>query len=486
MNQILADIVDKKEERLNCLGFTDGEAIPKQRKHPVVLPELDKNILICEIKRSSPSQGQMNRISDPVKLATEYVNNGATAISVLTESNFFNGSLRDLMRVKSHIPHIPILRKDFLLYPEDIDISFRAGADMVLLIASLFRGMPGGKSRLQSLYNKIQSTGMLPLVEIHDEEDYDFVKGLNPDLIGINSRNLETFEINPSKPHALRHRIKNGTIIYESGINGFSDAFFAGLSDFSGILVGSSIVKSSEPGQTIGQIQQGFDAGRRQTNHFYRQLFHTVYFEKSPVIKVCGITNKDDLLSLMDVGCDIAGFILANSPRQIDLLQLEKLSHTITGKMLRVGVVTPDSINIGMKAIKSGLVDALQVHGLKPLSADKTDVPIDACWYQANNISNKDDIKDPLTPFVLYDAFEKGKYGGTGKMLSHELVTHIKDRSEIFGLAGGITPENVKDILEAFNPPVIDVCSGLEKSPGKKDVGKIKSFFNQIKDIRGG
>ena len=242
MVEILQKIVDKRIEDIKKNGYTQGLNIPEKRSVPLNIPDLKQPLIITEIKRGSPSEGKMNDILDPTNLAYTYINSGANVVSVLTEQNFFYGGLKDLIEIKNSIKNIAILRKDFLIDEKDIQISYKAGADLVLLIASIL-----SFEKLKIMKELAESLGLLPLIEIHNEEELEMVLKLNPKLIGINSRDLKTFKIDKNYAIALKSLIPEEiNVIFESGIRNYTDSFFIGNSGFSGILVGTSIVKSNE------------------------------------------------------------------------------------------------------------------------------------------------------------------------------------------------------------------------------------------------
>jgi len=476
MEKILKKILDAKKILTDKNGFDYGENIPKKRICPVLKPDFSSGQIICEIKRGSPSEGKMKEISDPVKLATEYKNSGAGIISILTEKNHFYGSLCDISDVKKALPEIPVLRKDFITDIEEVEVSYRVGADMVLLIASIFIGIENGKKKLTDIHDRILHYGMTPLVEIHSEEEYDFIKFLSPEIVGINSRNLKTFKIDRKKPHALIEKMDCRHVIFESGIRNYNDAFFAASSGFSGLLIGTSIIKSDSPFTKIKEILSGFKDGRNHQNRFYRRLFSKIHNSKRSLIKICGLTCAEDLNSVIKHEPDMLGFILAESPRRITQDKLRELSCLVPSDILKVAVITEKQLNEGISAVENGYADCIQIHG--QVSKTHINVP----WYRAYNIKNIEEFSYGNTPFELYDAFVKGRYGGTGKTLSPEIINHIKEKTGIFGLAGGITPENVAYIVNKYNPALVDICSGLESKPGKKDIDKIEKFFCEIKN----
>ena len=188
---IRREIADKRAARVVRLGAEEGFSVPAERTVPLV-PFNRESMLICEVKRSSPSRGSIAELPQAEEQARMYQSRGAGHVSVLTEPDYFSGSLQDLMDVKTACPDLAVLRKDFLLTVEDIDVSYRAGADACLLIASLLES-----DRLQAMYKRCRELGMDALVELHSAEDIAKARAFRPELTGINCRNLKDFKIYP-------------------------------------------------------------------------------------------------------------------------------------------------------------------------------------------------------------------------------------------------------------------------------------------------
>ena len=206
-------IVARRKERIEREGHSLGAEVPRERSVPLV-PFLQGPPVICEIKRSSPSKGEIAAGLNAVDQAELYSSQGIRTVSVLTEEEHFSGSLRDLMEVKKRFPRLSVLRKDFLIDSEDLDVSYRAGADAVLLIASLFT--PDGFSRM---YRYARKLGLECLVEIHSQEDAEIVRNEKPEITGINSRDLTSFRIDPLIPLKIRNCIDwPSRVVFESGI----------------------------------------------------------------------------------------------------------------------------------------------------------------------------------------------------------------------------------------------------------------------------
>lgn len=205
--------------------------------------------VIAEVKRSSPSKGELAVISDPAALAAAYQEGGATVVSVLTEERRFKGSMKDFELVRSEID-IPMLRKDFIVTEFQVVESRLLGADLLLLIVA---GL--SKSQLVDFYQLSTELGMDILVEIHDERELEIAVDLGAQIIGINSRNLKTLDVDTSAfdrliPMVPADRIK----VAESGIRLASEVDHLRELGAQAILVGETLVKSGTPAKVINQL----------------------------------------------------------------------------------------------------------------------------------------------------------------------------------------------------------------------------------------
>lgn len=212
---------------------------------------LNKNGLavIAEVKRKSPSKGVLCESLDPLKLAGVYEDNGAAAISVLTDGQFFGGSSDDL-RTISNAAGIPVLRKDFIIDPFQIYESRLIGADAVLLIA---RVLDGGE--LKDYIEIAQSLGLAALVEIHDPTDAEKAVASGAEIIGINNRDLTTFITDVRTTFNLLSCIPEGkTIVSESGINTRTDIVLLQNEGVNAFLIGEALVKAEDPGLRLREL----------------------------------------------------------------------------------------------------------------------------------------------------------------------------------------------------------------------------------------
>ncbi len=209
------------------------------------LSSADRVKIIAEVKRASPSRGDLAEIPDPARLASLYAAGGASAISVLTEGRRFKGSLDDLSAVKASVP-IPVLRKDFISEPYQVFEARAAGADIVLLIvAALDHG------QLRTLHELIVSLGMTALVEAHTAEELDRALELDSKLVGINARNLKTFELDRDLFGTLADAIPAGVIkVAESAVAAPEDVAHYRRSGADVVLIGEALV-TSDPISTL-------------------------------------------------------------------------------------------------------------------------------------------------------------------------------------------------------------------------------------------
>jgi indole-3-glycerol phosphate synthase len=205
--------------------------------------------VIAEVKRASPSKGALASIADPRALAAQYQSAGAAVVSVLTEQRRFDGSLADLISVRSEID-IPILRKDFMVDEYQFFEARAAGADVVLLIVAAL-----SKHQLKDYYDLATELGMAVLVETHTHQEIEDAMAIDPRIIGVNARNLKTLEIDLAAFSQLIPEIPSTVIrVAESGISARSEVEIAQSAGAQAILVGETLVKSGDPAAAIDQL----------------------------------------------------------------------------------------------------------------------------------------------------------------------------------------------------------------------------------------
>lgn len=240
MPNFLDEIVAKKKEEL------------QQIQKPVRLRDVLRKgqlSVIAEIKRKSPSVGEIREIADPIQLAKEYIAGGASAISVLTDNTFFNGSTDDLQKIRKAFPRVPILRKDFIVDLEQINETYRMGASAVLLIVAVL-----GKE-LPFFIKRAQDLGLDPIIEIHHTNELDIALESGAEIIGVNTRDLKTFNIDDNVAINLIQAIPKHVItVAESGIKDAKTAHKLRKAGYDAILVGEALVRSDNRAQLIKEM----------------------------------------------------------------------------------------------------------------------------------------------------------------------------------------------------------------------------------------
>ncbi|MGI9534464.1 MAG: indole-3-glycerol phosphate synthase TrpC [Thermodesulfobacteriota bacterium] len=254
---ILDDIIEhKKSELLQTIKLKPIREIEEEIKeisHPKDFYRLAANFdglkIISEVKKASPSKGLICKDFDPVKIAKSYENNGAFAISVLTDKKFFDGQLDYLSGIRKEVD-IPLLRKDFTIDPYQIYEARLYGADIILLIASVLE-----ISQITEYLDISHSLGMNAIVEVHNKIELDMAIGAGSRIIGINNRDLKTFEVSLSTTENLIEFIPDHIhVISESGISDPLDIrklIKLGISTF---LIGETFMSSTDPGGKLGEF----------------------------------------------------------------------------------------------------------------------------------------------------------------------------------------------------------------------------------------
>ncbi|MCH9633449.1 MAG: Indole-3-glycerol phosphate synthase [Chlamydiae bacterium] len=263
MITILDSIVEKKKEELEALLVQDNDD-PLHPLKTVLSQRVDKRSklfekalcseklsVIAEIKRKSPSKGPLSPIENPVKLAHQYMQAGANALSILTDASFFGGSIEDLKSVSKTLNCPPILRKDFIIDPYQIAETKKMGATAILLIVAVVQ------KRLKEYQEIAHQLGLDCLVEVHNEEELEIALDAKSPIIGINNRNLKTFEVDLNISRKVIKKIPEKVIkVAESGIMKLDDAKQLKEWGFDCVLIGEMLVTASDPQKLIHKIRK--------------------------------------------------------------------------------------------------------------------------------------------------------------------------------------------------------------------------------------
>lgn len=228
-------------KKVDVPSFSLYDAIESRRQEPAI---------IAEVKKASPSKGVIKEDFDPVEIARSYEFGGATAISVLTDQTYFQGSRDYLTAIKKNV-NLPVLRKDFIIEESQVEESRLIGADAILLIAAVME-----PAKLKALYESAHEKGLDVLVEVHtltelEELFYEF----EPRLIGVNNRNLKTFETTLETTATIAEHIPKGSLfVSESGIRTYEDMNRVKTYGANAVLVGESLMRASTPEAGLAEL----------------------------------------------------------------------------------------------------------------------------------------------------------------------------------------------------------------------------------------
>jgi len=421
--------------------------------------------LIAEVKRASPSKGLLAPHFDPVALAQTYAAHGATAISVLTEPHFFLGSPQYLTAIKAAVS-VPVLRKDFIVDEYQVYEARAWGADAILLICAILRD-----EQLRHLLKVAHDQRMHCLVEVHSVEEAQRTVAAGASIIGVNSRDLVTFHMNPNLIRELRHIIPaDRVIVAESGIHSAADARSLARYNVQAMLVGESLVVSQDvPGQMRSLL-----AGANE----------------SIQVKICGLRTHVHLNAAIEAGADMLGFIFYEpSHRYIQPAQMKMLlENTRFSSLPEDGQHVPDLVGVFVNEDADCINDIAERIGLHFVQLHGNESPefcqlIKRPVIKALQLDNSED-RGKVKAYretswrILLDT-PSNAWGGTGATHDWSLARSVAQNTPIL-LAGGLTPQNVAEAISQVRPWGVDVSSGVETNK-HKDVTKIQAFIQQVR-----
>jgi indole-3-glycerol phosphate synthase / phosphoribosylanthranilate isomerase len=363
---------------------------------------------IAEVKRRSPSAGDLRPDADPAALAKSFEAGGAAAVSILVDERFA-GSFADLAAART-ATSLPLLAKGFFRDQGDLLQARIAGADAALV---LLRDLDDERARL--MLEGGRALGLDLLVEAHDVAELERAVELGAEIIGINARDLGSFAVDRTRQLELVTRApKNRVIVAESGVWSRAQGAEAELAGADAILVGSALMRAADPGAKLAEILS------------------------RPLVKVCGLTCGEDVAAAAEAGADLAGFILAESPRRAEA------PLPVPETMLSVAVFVGEAYEAG--------TDLVQLY------------PQEDGHRAADGVL----LRDGVAVAKVVDLPWLG-----------EDPRHWERASDVGGrvlLAGGLGPENVRAAIEAVRPWAVDASRSLERSPGIKDHARVRAF----------
>ncbi len=439
--------------------------------------------LLAEVKRRSPSAGEIAAGDDAIARARAYAAGGAAAISVLCEPHWFGGSVDDLRAVRAAVS-VPVLAKEFVVDPRQLELVRAAGADLVLLLAVLHP-----RARLARLVAQARDLGLEPLVEAHDAREVDAALATGARLIGVNSRDLRTLEVDPERAVRLRDLIPGDRIaVAESGARDTAIVARWRASGFDAALVGEALMRSPDPSAAA----RAFVAAGTPPRDIAAEA-------RLPFVKICGITDETGLLAAIRAGADAIGLNFApGTPRALAVgegVTLARLARAAAPRT-RVVVVTADLPAADLARVVAAVdPDAVQLNGAEPPEAiARVGRP---AWkaLRVGADANPDDVVAAARAFlaagadrILLDAAGGPHPGGTGTRVGETLAAAVA-REVPITLAGGLDPANVGAAVLAVPAVGVDVASGTElaRLPGerpRKDPVRVALFAKRAREAR--
>jgi len=452
LDEIVADKRGAVRRRMaeRPLASFRGELSPSDRSLERALRR-PRTGFILECKQASPSQGVLRPDYDPEAIARTYAPH-ADAISVLCDGPYFGGELGHLARVRAAV-EVPVLCKDFVVAPYQVYEARRHGADAILLMASVL-----SPEELVACLWATSELRMDALVEVHDAGELDGVLETDARIIGINNRNLKTLEIDLDTTRQLAPCVpEDRVVVGESGIRDHADVrALRPLCD--AFLVGTAMMRRTDLSAAVRELVYGR-------------------------AKVCGLTTVDDAAAVVRSGATHGGLVLWPGSKRA--MNVERARSLVKEDLRWVGVfVNAPPADVLSAADALGLW-GVQLHGdesPEQARAIKTARPSLEVWRALR-------VGDDHAPLgvaadhgadrLVLDAFVAGERGGTGHRFDwRRAETHPERRALV--LSGGITPERAAT-ADAVGTWALDVSSGLEATPGRKDSTKIDAFFAALR-----
>ena len=363
---------------------------------------------IAEVKRRSPSAGDLRPDADPAALARSFEEAGAAAVSILVDERFA-GTWDDLRAARASAT-LPLLAKGFFSTREHLETAKASGADAVLL---LLRDLDDAQAR--ELMQVARELGLDTLVEAHDVEELERAAGLDAPVIGLNARDLGTFAIDRRAQLDLVASVpRDRLVVAESGVLHRAHGAAAELAGADAVLIGSALMRATDPAAEL------------------RDLL------RRPFVKVCGLTREEDVAVAAEAGADLAGFVLAESPRRA------AAPLPVPDSMLSVGVFVGKTEEVG--------TDLMQLYAQEDGHRAR-----DGVLLRGGDVVAE--VKD--LPWLEEDDghWERAARGDKRVLL-----------------AGGLGPENVRAAIAAVQPWCVDASRSLEASPGIKDHVRVRAF----------
>ncbi|KAH0589132.1 hypothetical protein H2248_004899 [Termitomyces sp. 'cryptogamus'] len=427
--------------------------------HRIKQTESDSPALFAEIKRASPSKGPISLSTSPAAQALTYALAGAQTISVLTEPQWFKGSLQDMLHARLSVAHLPnrpaILRKEFILSRYQVLEARIWGADTILLIVSM---LP--EALLRDLYKYSLELGMEPLVEVNNAREMELALALPAKVIGVNNRNLHDFKVDMGTTSRLSDMIKGKDVILcaLSGISSPEDIQRYSSDNVKAVLIGESLMRAEDPASFI--------------RHLLSLPAHPdsspLWQKARPLVKICGIRSKDEALAVAQAGADMLGLMFVKRSRNhIDMETAKEISAAIRtlrysnasaspppevgnspwfsahasrlsvsgSRPLLVGVFQDAPLAEILHAVSYAQLDLVQLHGSEPIDLPHhIPVPVIRVFHVGKGSGADGITRAGVHQFVLLDSLrDDGSKlsGGSGETVDWNFARSVVDAGEI-------------------------------------------------------
>ena len=460
--------------------------------------------LMAEIKRASPSKGPIAMSICAPRQARNYAMAGASVISVLTEPEWFRGTIEDLRVVRRSLEGMAgrpaVLRKEFIFDEYQILEARLAGADTVLLIVKML-DLP----LLESLYKYSKSLGMEPLVEVNTAEEMDIAVNLGAQVIGVNNRNLTNFEVDLDTTSRLMDKVPPETIVCAlSGISGPEDVKSYERAGVKGVLIGEALMRATDVAAFVAKLLGGLTVSNPAKK------------EANALVKICGTRTPEAARAAVEAGADLIGIILVTGRKRFvsteTALAISSIVHSTKrpvsppsldsdfppgsgtveffehstklfrrkNRALLVGVFQNQPLSHILEAQRQLSLDVVQLHGSEPIEwASLIPVPVIRRFGPSDaGLGTRGYHALPLLDTTA---------GGTGEMLNTEEIQERlqSDAGLRVILAGGLNAENISAVLlklqnSRANIVAVDVSSGVEQE-GEQSLEKIRNFVSAAK-----
>jgi anthranilate synthase / indole-3-glycerol phosphate synthase / phosphoribosylanthranilate isomerase len=458
--------------------------------------------LMAEIKRASPSKGIISLSTCAPSQARIYATAGASVISVLTEPEWFKGSIEDLRAVRQALDGMPnrpaILRKEFIFDEYQILEARLAGADTVLLIVKML-----DQALLKRLYTYSQSLGMEPLVEVNNVEEMEIAVKLGAQVVGVNNRNLTNFEVDLDTTSNLMSLVPKETVVCAlSGISGPKDVEPYLKNGVGAVLVGEALMRAPDTLEFVEELL-GSKQDMKPTE------------KRSSLVKICGTRSSKAATAAIEAGADLVGMILvtgrkrcvsqevaleisqtvhstrkphsetialASKDKAVGYFEQSKAHLSHPDRALLVGVFQNQPLDYVLQQQKLLQLDVVQLHGSEPVEwARLIPVPV------IKSFSPSDPAVGIRNCHAL-PLLDSGA-GGSGTQLNLEDIKQLlkHDPELMILLAGGLTPKNVEVVLKGLGDYAeqivgVDVSSGIEEH-GEQSIQMIQEFVDVVNQL---